>query len=101
MPAIMKDNPAFTSTHPRPQLERAGWASLNGEWDFAIDPEGCWSLPDEVPWKAHIRVPFAPETAASGVGDTGFYQACWYRRAFVAPPLSEGDRLLLHFGAVD
>lgn len=46
-------------------------------------------------------MPFAPETPASGVGHTGFFQACWYRRRFDAPPLTASERLLLHFGAVD
>jgi hypothetical protein len=54
-----------------------------------------------VAWDRTIQVPFAPETVASGINDTGFYKACWYRRAVAAPPLQPGDRLLLHFGAVD
>ena len=87
--------------YPRPQLERAEWTSLNGSWEFALDHECRWGMPDQVAWDATITVPFAPETPASGIGDTGFYRACWYRRAFDAPPLSEGQRLLLHFGAVD
>lgn len=46
-------------------------------------------------------VPFSPETAASGIHDTGFYRAVWYRRKFTAPELGSGSRLILHFGAVD
>src|SRR5205085_914198 len=86
--------------HPRPQLERGGWSSLNGNWDFALDPEAQWSVPGQVEWAGGIRVPFAPETKASGVGDTSFYRACWYRRAFTPPKLDGGRRLLIHFGAV-
>src|SRR5205823_12772162 len=52
-------------------------------------------------WDRRIRVPFAPETPGSGVHDPGFYRACWYRRTFEAPDLSDGRRLMLHFGAVD
>jgi beta-galactosidase/beta-glucuronidase len=74
---------------------------LNGQWEFSIDPDARWPTPDEVVWNAAIEVPFAPETPASGVGNTGFYQACWYRRTFDVPGLSGGRRLLLHFGAVD
>ena len=66
--------------YPRPQLERAEWFSLDGEWEFALDPEAEWKLPEEPQWDARIRVPFSPETPASGIGDTGFYRACWYRR---------------------
>ncbi|HEY3496623.1 MAG TPA: glycoside hydrolase family 2 TIM barrel-domain containing protein [Polyangiaceae bacterium] len=86
--------------YPRPQFRRADWISLNGTWDFAIDAEAEWSL-DEVRWDTRIVVPFAPETAASGVGDMGLYKAAWYRLKFRAPRLSPDERLLLHFGAVD
>ena len=93
----MSDAPAY----PRPQLERAGWISLDGTWDFALDPTARWTEPAEVVWDTAIRVPFAPETRASGIGNTGFYSACWYRRTFDALALGPGDHLLLHFGAVD
>ena len=66
--------------YPRPQLRRAQWTSLDGTWDFAIDPEAEWHRPDEVSFDRTIEVPFAPETRASGIGDTRFYKACWYRR---------------------
>lgn len=87
--------------YPRPQLERTEWFNLNGGWDFALDPEARWHAPETVLWDSVIQVPFAPETAASGIGNTGFYRACWYRRHFEAPDLSLNRRLLLHFGAVD
>jgi beta-galactosidase/beta-glucuronidase len=91
-----------TVGYPRPQLERVGWICLNGPWDFALDPGARWSLPDQVPWDGtQIIVPFSPETQASGVGEPGFYRACWYRRTFSAPRIADGKRLLLHFGAVD
>jgi beta-galactosidase/beta-glucuronidase len=87
--------------YPRPQLVRSGWTNLNGPWDFALDPDSSWIRADEVEWSHTIQVPFAPESNASGIGNTGFYQACWYRRSFEAPPLQDGERLVLHFGAVD
>ncbi len=87
--------------YPRPQLERTNWTSLNGPWDFALDHEAVWSQPRDVAWNTTINVPFSPETEASGIGDTGFYRACWYRRTFDAPRLDSGKRLILHFGAVD
>jgi beta-galactosidase/beta-glucuronidase len=92
---------SFSEHHPRPQLQRSGWELLDGEWEFALDPDGDWSHPAEVAWNRTILVPFAPETERSGIGDDGFFHACWYRRTFVAPPLSEGERLFLTFGAVD
>jgi beta-galactosidase/beta-glucuronidase len=87
--------------YPRPQLRRQHWWSLNGNWDFAIDPEGRWQTPSECVWTQTIRVPYSPETSASGVGETSFFRACWYRRFIQVTPPGKGGRLILHFGAVD
>ena len=87
--------------YPRPQLRREHWLSLNGEWDFGLDPCASWTTPRDVTWNRTIIVPFAPETARSHIHDTGFYKACWYRRHLRLPPLDNGQRLMLHFGAVD
>ena len=87
--------------YPRPMLERANWASLDGRWDFAIDFDGVLSSPDDVAWESHIEVPFSPETPASGVHDFRLYKAVWYRRTFDTPKVGTGQRVLLHFGAVD
>ena len=87
--------------YPRPTLERGNWTSLDGRWEFAVDHDGRLSSPDDVTWDAHIEVPFAPETPASGVNDTGLYRAVWYRRTFEAPKASSDGRVILHFGAVD
>lgn len=87
--------------YPRPQLQRAEWISLDGRWEFAIDKRAELSGPEQVVWDASILVPFAPETRASGIGNTGFYCAVWYRREFARPELKPGERLILHFGAVD
>src|SRR5687768_2762825 len=86
--------------YPRPQLRRPSWADLNGVWDFALDPDARWKVPEQVVFDRRIRVPFAPETIASGVTETGFYQACWYRRAF-SVDVAANERVVLHFGAVD
>ena len=86
--------------YPRPLLVRGGWTSLNGAWDFAIDYDGEIEHPRRIAWNSVIQVPFSPETTASGIGDTGLFRACWYRREF-AIPTGDGQRLLLHFGAVD
>ncbi len=91
---------ASRCAYPRPQLERREWTCLDGGWDFALDPEARWSVPEQVEWNATINVPFAPETAASGIGNTGFFRACWYRRKLKMPD-KLGRRLILHFGAVD
>lgn len=87
--------------YPRPQLQRDEWICLNGHWDFALDPEASWTNPRSVKWQTKIAVPFSPETSASGVNDCGFYRAAWYQRSFERPSLQAGERLVLHFGAVD
>ena len=87
--------------YPRPLLRRAEWTNLSGAWDFALDPEAAWVSPGEAHFGARIEVPFAPETRASGIGDTGLYRSCWYRRGIELPPVERGERVILHFGAVD
>jgi beta-galactosidase/beta-glucuronidase len=87
--------------YPRPQFRRRHWQSLNGSWEFAIDTEGVYAGPDGVAWSTRIEVPFAPETVRSGVANTGLYRGCWYRRTLGTPELEPGERLILHFGAVD
>lgn len=100
-----KNKPSGKATnqrgYPRPQLVRQSWTNLNGQWDFAIDADAKWSDPTAARFDDKIEVPFAPESPASGVNNTGFYQAVWYRRTFKTPELAPGERLILHFGAVD
>jgi beta-galactosidase/beta-glucuronidase len=87
--------------YPRPQLRRANWESLDGVWDFCLDRAAGFEQPTEVAYDTTIVVPFAPETVASGIGDRGFYKACWYRRSVNIAPAVPAERVLLHFGAVD
>ncbi len=85
--------------YPRPQLARTQWLSLNGRWDFAITAKDAPRPPS---WQGKILVPFPVESRLSGVTrPVTTDQWLWYRRAFRAPPLAPGGRLLLHFGAVD
>jgi beta-galactosidase/beta-glucuronidase len=90
--------------YPRPQLVRERWTSLNGEWQFTFDDARRHTSPHEaIAWDRHIVVPFAPEAAASGIGDQDFHQVCWYRRTFANDDINmaPGQRCILHFGAVD
>ena len=100
-PLTSTDVDAQGRGYPRPQLRRASWISLNGLWEFAMDRDAAWRHPRDVTWNARIHVPFSPETAASGIGDASFLRACWYRTPLVLPAIAQGDRILLHFGAVD
>ncbi|GGY61193.1 beta-galactosidase [Cellvibrio zantedeschiae] len=86
--------------YPRPQLVRENWLSLNGKWKFAFDDNNQFqNLSDDIPWDKEILVPYPPESEASGVGDRGYHYACWYKREFEIS--TKGQRVLLHFGAVD
>src|SRR4051812_36139432 len=91
----------FGRGYPRPQLVRDAWVSLNGDWEFALDRAGSWRGPGDVTWASTIRVPFAPESPASGIGDTSFFRSCWYRRTVPIEPAPDGSRVMLHFGGVD
>jgi hypothetical protein len=85
--------------YPRPQLVRTDWLNLNGPWDYAIVDKGA-ERPSS--WDGKILVPFAAESALSGVGKpVGAAKALWYRRTFDVPKKWRGGRVLLHFGAVD
>ncbi|QRP44565.1 glycoside hydrolase family 2 protein [Amycolatopsis sp. FDAARGOS 1241] len=84
--------------YPRPQLTRPRWLNLNGVWDYAgwpFSPEE----PRPVGYGERILVPFAPESALSGIGRRD--EVLWYRRLFEVPGDWRGQRVLLHFGAVD
>lgn len=89
--------------HPRPQMVRPTWLNLNGVWDFEIDRGDSGLERGLLNRDLHdrITVPFAPESQASGIGDTDFMEAVWYRRRIDIPAEWDGLRPLLHFGAVD
>ena len=89
--------------YPRPQSVRRDWLNLNGEWQFEID-RGDSGLERGLRTRdltGSIVVPFAPESAASGIEDTDFLHAVWYRRTIELPADWAGRDVLLHFGAVD
>jgi len=72
-------------------------------WEFEID-QGDSGLERgllERRLKGKITVPFCPESALSGIGNTDFLNAVWYRREVEIPGTWAGKRVLLHFGAVD
>lgn len=87
--------------HPRPQLQRPTWRSLDGEWQFAHDDPAHWQQPADVTFDQTIAVPYAPESALSGVHDGGFHPVVWYGRRLSVAPQERAGRVLVHFGAVD
>ena len=87
---------------PRKQFKRQRWCSLNGEWDFYFDDKCEFSNPYEFNrWNKKILVPFAPESKASGIGDTGFHPRIWYKKEFSITTINKDKKYFLHFGAVD
>ncbi len=85
--------------YPRPIMEREKWQNLNGLWNYAIRPKDE-AKPAEM--DGDILVPFAVESSLSGVmKPLGQHSALWYEREFTVPSAWKGNRILLHFGAVD
>lgn len=84
-------------------MVRREWRNLNGEWGFEVDAGDSGLerglLNREL--DGAILVPFAPESRLSGLGIVDFMPAVWYRREVRVPAAWSGQRVLLHFGAVD
>lgn len=71
--------------YPRPQMKREHWMSLNGMWKL----DG-----------RDIRVPFPPQSQLSNYGKN-VKDKFTYEKKFVFSENMKGERILLHFGAVD
>ena len=86
--------------YPRPQMVRENWTNLNGKWDYAVT--SVTNTPGRpTKWDGKILVPFAIESALSGVGRLlEPNEFLWYTRKIECDP-KPGERILLHFGGVD
>ena len=84
--------------YPRPQMVREKWMNLNGIWQFQSGTSISEALPTGK-LKSKILVPFPVESAISGVME--HFDKLWYRRMFKIPANWAGQRILIHFGAVD
>jgi hypothetical protein len=85
--------------YPRMQMRREAWVNLNGLWDYAVTALGA-GKPGT--WEGKILVPFPIESALSGVKRRiGKENHLWYHRTVAIPEAWAGQRVLLHFGAVD
>ncbi len=73
--------------------------NLNGLWDYAISTNLAETPPI---FAGKILVPFPVESALSGVAaHFDEHSKLWYHRTFSAPAAWRGQRVRLHFGAVD
>ena len=84
--------------YPRPQMVRSNWLNLNGLWQYQPG-DSSDTTPVGQTLSGEILVPFPVESAISGVME--YHNRLWYRRQFEIPALWTGQRILLHFGAVD
>ncbi len=101
-PWAAKVNPANPlPEYPRPQMVRENWMSLNGLWEYALQPK-AQSETRPTAFSGNILVPYAVESALSGVGKTlGKDSVLWYQRTVTLPAKLRKGNVLLHFGAVD
>ncbi len=87
--------------YPRPQMVRENWQNLNGLWNYALVAK---SEEKNIPtqFQGEILVPFAIESALSGVGErVGKDSVLWYQTTINVSSKLRKEKILLHFGAVD
>ncbi len=88
--------------YPRPSMRRQEWTNLNGVWQYFKRPSINYNYESNAAaFTQAILVPFPVESALSGIMDKSYSSnrkaTHMYRRTFNA----SGERILLHFGAVD
>ena len=89
---------SWNEYYPRPQLRRNSWMNLNGTWEF--QESGNSQLPER--YDETILIPFPPQSLLSGVHrDIPEEHFLFYRRNFARPEILDGQRVILHIGAVD
>ncbi|MDN5853831.1 MAG: glycoside hydrolase family 2, partial [Actinomycetia bacterium] len=89
--------------YPRPQMRRKQWKNLNGLWQFS-DASADEQPPIGEDLDERVLVPYPIESALSGIKRHEDHM--FYRRTFTVPrgwrvAKRHGNRLQLHFGAVD
>ena len=82
--------------YPRPQLKRDSYMSLCGKWDLSVIKG------DKTEPIGEITVPYPPESRLSGIErEKCGCEKYLYEKKFTLPEEMRGQKLLLHFGAVD
>ena len=93
--------------YPRPQMTRQRWQSLNGKWGFEGLSESTGATDVQTPPASNVHltgsivVPYPMESELSGVQQ--HYDYSFYRRTFTVPASwrTDGQRVVLNFGAVN
>ena len=90
--------------HPNPQKKHSSFINLNGTWEFEYD--NALNGKDKKYFnrealEGKIEVPFCPESKLSGIGNTDFINAVWYRRDIDIESKDLEGNVLITFGAVD
>lgn len=103
-PGISAANDVPRPEYPRPQFVREEWMNLNGEWSYEFDFSRSGMdrrLFESKGFEGRITVPFCPQSELSGVGYKDFIPEMWYHRIITVPQSWDGNKIILHFGAVD
>jgi len=82
-------------------MTRTRWLNLNGVWDYTgrSGQAALAAPPSANEYNERILVPYPTESALSGIQRHD--DQMWYRKVFKLPGTWRGQRVLLHFGAVD
>ena len=93
---LEKDSAPFAD-YPRPSMVRDSYTSLNGKWEFGVSKDK-----DAPVYDSEILLPYPPESALSGLEiSVAKDDYMHYRRAVKDYSRAEGERVILHFGAID
>lgn len=89
---------------PRPDFYRERWIDLNGRWSFEFDDSERGTA--EKWYEGHeysmsIQVPYCYQSKASGIHDKRKHFQMWYERRVAITDAMKGNKIWLHFGAVD
>ena len=121
LPAAALTAPTPRAEYPRPDFARDTWQTLNGVWDFALDPNGVgesqrWYRADSsmlsrpagriivpFPWQSLAAFGLSPTSPAQVHGPlAGYAGTVWYARRFRIPAsFPRGADILLTFGAAE
>lgn len=87
--------------HPRPQLRRKAWESLNGIWTYqSASGDDAADSPPSGELEHEVLVPSCIESGLSGIQDLDVTHM-WFAREFEVPEDWKDNRVLLNFEAVD